>query len=47
MDLSLLHRVSFTFMMRNNNVEDVMDDIEDDVDLEDDEDVHVNVEENI
>ena len=34
-------------MMRNNNVEDVMDDIEDDVDLEDDEDVHVNVEENI
>ena len=30
-------------MMRNNNVEDVMDDIEGDDDLEDDEDVHVNV----
>ena len=34
-------------MMRNNDVQDVMDDIEDDDDLEDDEHVHVNVEENI
>ena len=31
-------------MMRNNDVEDVMDDIEEDNDMDDDEDVHVNVE---
>ena len=47
LDLSHLHRVSFLFMMRNNDVQDVMDEIQDDVDLEDDEDVHVNLEENI
>ena len=34
-------------MMRNNDVQDVMDDIEDDDDLEDADHVHVNVEENI
>ena len=41
MDLSLLQRVSFVFMMSNNDVQDVMDDIEDDDDLLDDEHVHV------
>ena len=47
LDLSLLHRVSFLFMMRNNDVEDVMNDIKVDDDLEDDDDVHINVKENI